>query len=95
MWLKLKNPNSQIRQDAILGILYNPPLHSRFFNNYEFEIFETELVNFCSRYDLIYVICDFNAQTAKLVDYSEHDHFRNEHFDLAVERTSYLTRNHK
>ena len=75
LWLKIKNDYTNIGNDIIIGIVYIPPLHSRFFNEDEYDIFESEVASKCSDFEYVYICGDMNAQTADMLDYTEQDNF--------------------
>lgn len=89
LWLKLKpltNQNSEI----IFGIIYIPPSQSRFFNDDELELLESEITSMCSKYDNVFLAGDMNAQTANMKDYTECDTFLADHFDFDADTRDFL-----
>ena len=54
----------------MIACVYVPSLQSRFYNNDEFECFETEVTEMCGKFDTVLLCVDFNAQTAELPDYT-------------------------
>ena len=76
---------TQLEQDIVFGIVYVPPAQSRFFNEDEFERFETEITSMCSSYDFVYISGDINARTAELCDFTPVDEFLSEYFDFDQE----------
>ena len=85
LWVKLDKSYAKSEQHIIFGVVYVPPTQSRFLNEDEFEIFQNEITDMCSKYDYIYLAGDFNAQIANLSDYTTADDFLGKHFDLDEE----------
>ena len=67
-WVKVCKSLLVTNYDILFGITYVPPLSSRFYNNDEFELFEYEITNMCSKYEYLYLCGDFNAQVGELSD---------------------------
>ncbi len=82
MWIKLHNTILSCEKDLIFGVIYVPPMQSRFFTLDEFEIAENEISAMNSCYENVLLVGDMNAQTANLVDYTENDDFLDKYFDL-------------
>ena len=59
----------------MIATIYIPPQHWRFFNDDEFDLFEQEIASVRSNFDYIYLLGDFNAQTATMPDYTVLDPF--------------------
>ena len=72
-------------QDIVFGIVYVPPAQSRFLNEDEFEMFETEITSMCSNYDFVFISGDINARTGELCDYTSLDDFLSVFFDFDQE----------
>ena len=47
LWLKLSKTAFHIDHDVVLGIIYQPPETSKFFNNDEAELLEIEISAMC------------------------------------------------
>ena len=90
LWLKIRNDYTHIGSDIVIGIVYIPPLHSRFYNDDEYEIFENEVAIKCSSFEHVYICGDMNAQTADLSDYTENDDFLTDFFNLDNETLTFF-----
>ncbi|MCG8034442.1 MAG: reverse transcriptase family protein [Candidatus Thiodiazotropha taylori] len=66
----------------MIATVYIPPQQSRFFNEDEFDLFEQEIASVRSNYDYMYLLGDYNAQTANMVDYTVLDPFLSEFFNF-------------
>lgn len=80
LWLKLRKNYTNSNHDIIIGVVYVPPTQSNFFNEDEFELFQSEITKFCSEHDYVYLCGDINAQTGELPDYTTDDEFLNRFF---------------
>lgn len=49
-WLKLSNKYTYLAEDIIFGGVYIPPIHSRFYNEDEYELFVNEITTMCGNY---------------------------------------------
>ena len=88
-WLKFTG--SEIVHDpVIIGIVYVPPLHSRFYSNDMFEVFDNEISEMSSKFEYLYLCGDFNAHTGELVDYTTNDDFISEYFQFNEDLTSFV-----
>lgn len=90
LWLKISKVLLRADSDLVIGITYVPPMHSRFFNNDEFEFFETEISQKCTEFENVILTGDFNAQTSNLPDYTEWDSSLDNQFDLDIETQQYI-----
>lgn len=94
IWVKLCKSLNGLRGDVILGAVYlHSPLHSRFYNDDEYSIFELEITEMSSKYEHIFMTGDWNSQTACLTDYYDtRDWNEFLHIDLMVSRimTKYM-----
>ena len=88
LWIKLCKSFHALHEDIVFGVVYIPPIQSRFFNNDEYSCFEHEIIDMSSKYNLMYLTGDWNSQTSGLLDYSESDDFISDLFDLDVETAS-------
>lgn len=79
-WLKLCKKYLKSNHNIIVGVVYVPPTQSKFFNEDEFELFQSEITKFCSEHDYVYLCGDINAQTGELSDYITDDKFLNRYF---------------
>ena len=63
-----------------------PPQTLRFFSENEYDLIEQEIVSVRSNYEYMYLLGDFNAQTATMVDYTTAGSFLSEmfHFDQDI-----------
>lgn len=50
---------------------------------------EHEISNMCSKYNEIYILGDWNAQTSNLADYTDNDEFFSNLFDLDAETDTF------
>lgn len=85
LWVKFDKNYTKLEQHIIVGIIYVPPSQSRSLNEDEFEIFQNEITDMCSRFDYIYLAGDINAQTADLADYTSTEGFLCRYFDFDKE----------
>ena len=69
----------------VYGVTYVHPIHSRFYENEEFDIFQTEVSQMSAQYELLFLCGDFNSQTAELADYTTCDTFLDNYFDFDVD----------
>ena len=88
-WLRVSKQYLGTEQDMMIATIYIPPQQSRFFNDDEFDLFEQEIASVRSNFDYIYLLGDFNAQTATMPDYTVLDPFLSEffNFDTDIDRT--------
>ena len=87
-WLELSKQCLGTDQDIMIATVYTciPPQTSRFFSEDEYDLFEQEIVSVRNNYEYTYLLGDFNAQTATMVDYTTADSFLSEmsHFDQDI-----------
>ncbi|XP_053405613.1 uncharacterized protein LOC128558990 [Mercenaria mercenaria] len=95
MWIKLKPQCTNLETDIVLGIVYVPPMHSRFYNDDEFELFESDIFAICSEYEHVYISGDFNAQTAEMQDYTKNDDFLSDFFHFDNDTISFFDQRSK
>ena len=81
-WLRVSKQYLGTEQDMMIATIYIPPQQSRFFNDDEFDLFEQEIASVRSNFDYIYLLGDFNAQTATMPDYTVLDPFLSEFFNF-------------
>ena len=74
----------------MIATIYIPPQQSRFFNDDEFELFEQEIALVRSNFDYIYLLGDFNAQTATMPDYTVLDPFLSEFFSFDADTIEHM-----
>ena len=69
LWLRIDHTVFNIQEDLILGVLYIPPIQSRFLNEDEFLCLESEITLMCSKSSYVCLTGDTNARTAQLSDF--------------------------
>ena len=69
-------------ENLILGIIYVPPIQSRFYNDDELSKLENEIMSVCSSNKYVTISGDINARTAKLPDYVKLDQYISDQFDF-------------
>ena len=74
----------------MIATVYIPPQQSRFFSDYEYDIFEQEIVTVRSNYEYTYLLGDFNAQTSNMDDYTTADSFLSEFFHFDQDTIEYM-----
>lgn len=74
-----------MNQDTLFGVTYVPPLHMRFYNNVECDLFETEICQMSIDYDYLHLCWDFNAKPSELKNYTTSDSFLGNQFDLETQ----------
>ena len=89
-WIKISGHGIHSNTDVMLGNVYVPPMSSRFYKIDEHELFKNEITDMCSKFELLYLFGDFNAQTGGLIDYTDCDEFLANMFDLDQETISFL-----
>ena len=81
-WLKISKSLLNTEQDLIIGVCYVPPQSSKYFNHDDFSTLEEEIMSTCGNNDYVYLMGDFNAQTANLNDYTSNDDSLDKYLDL-------------
>ena len=82
MWVQIDKHLIDTDENLILGIVYVPPIQSRFYNDDELSKLENEIMSVCSSNKYVTISGDINARTAKLPDYVELDQYISEQFDF-------------
>ena len=90
---KMSTKGYGFNDTIMFGIIYVPPMQSRFYNNAEFELLEQETQQMSREYEHIFLCGDFNAQTAQLPDYTSNDAFLSNHFNLDTDVQNYVNQN--
>lgn len=65
LWIKVSKNYINLENHIVFGVVYIPPMNSRFYNNDEFETFGTETTSMCSENE--HISGDFNAQTGEIL----------------------------
>ena len=89
-WLRVSKQYLGTEQDMMIATIYIPPQQSRFFNDDEFDLFEQEIASVRSNFDYIYLLGDFNAQTATMPDYTVLDPFLSEFFNFDADTIEHM-----
>ena len=92
-WLRVSKQYLGTEQDMMIATIYIPPQQSWFFNDDEFDLFEQEIASVRSNFDYIYLLGDFNAQTATMPDYTFVDPFLPEIFNFDTDTIKAWTKN--
>ena len=90
LWLKLSKTAFHIDHDVVLGIIYQPPETSKFFNNDEAELLEIEISAMCIDYNYVYLMGDMNARTSDIDDFTEVDDFMADYFEFDESLLNYF-----
>ena len=75
LWIQIDKTLFEIDEDMFLGILYIPPAQSRFLNDDEYFILESEITSMCAQSSYICLTGDMNARKSTLCDYITADSF--------------------
>ena len=81
-WLKISKSFCNTEQDLIIGVYYIHPQSSKYFNDDDFSALEEEIMSTCSNNDFVYLVGDFNAQTAVIKDYTCNDESLDKYHEL-------------
>ena len=92
LWLKLSKTAFHIDHDIVLGIIYQPPETSRFFNIDEAELLEVEISAMCIDYNYVYLMGDMNARTSADDDFTEVDDFMADFFEFDENLLDYFNK---
>ena len=92
LWLKLSKTAFHIDHDIVLGIIYQPPETSRFFNIDEAELLEVEFSAMCIDYNYVYLMGDMNARTSADDDFTEVDDFMADFFEFDENLLDYFNK---
>lgn len=80
-WLKISKKCTKLEQDIVIGVCYVPPQSSRYYNEDDFVQLDQEIMSLCSEFEYVFLTGDFNAQTAKLRDFTCSDNSFDKHLD--------------
>ena len=82
MWVHIDKHLIDTDENLILGIIYVPPIQSRFYNDDELSKLENEIMSVCCSNKYVTISGDINARTAKLPDYVKLDQYISDQFDF-------------
>ncbi len=83
MWVKIhRDMLTTINDDIMLGLIYQPPESSRFYNTDEAENLEVEITSMCIEHSHIYLLGDINGRVATRDDFTHVDEFISDYFEF-------------
>ena len=89
-WIKISKMYTNLEQDLLIGVCYVPPQSSRYYNEDDMLQLEEEIMSFCSTYEYVYITGDFNAQTARIRDFTCTDASLDKYLDLDQQTIDYF-----
>ncbi|MES9879996.1 MAG: reverse transcriptase family protein, partial [Sedimenticola sp.] len=92
MWVKIHHYMLTVNEDILLGLIYQPPESSRFYNADEAENLEVEITSMCIEYSYVYLLGDINGRVSNLDDYTCVDEFLSDHFEFDADLTEHFNR---
>ncbi|MES9882143.1 MAG: reverse transcriptase family protein [Sedimenticola sp.] len=85
MWVKLNKNMLTTSEDILLGLIYQPPESSRFYNADEAELFDVEITSMCIKHKYVYLLGDINARVSNFEDFTGIDNFISDLFEFDSE----------
>ena len=89
-WLHISEKYTKTQQDIILGVSYVPYQRSKYYNEDDFATLEVEVMSTYSKNEHVYLTGDFNAQTAKLRDFTSSDRSLDNYLDFDQKTIGYI-----
>lgn len=74
-WFSISNEITNTKDNILCGIVYIPPIGSKYASEDPYLELQHEFDNYCSRSENIVLFGDFNSRTANLPDYVTADEF--------------------
>ena len=75
LWISIDKHILHTDENIVIGTIYIPPSQSRFYNEDEIAILESEILSMCSDHKYVFINGDFNGRTSHLDDFTKLDSF--------------------
>ena len=85
LWLRVSETHHNKNNEAMLGVVYQPPESSRFLTEDEQELLEVEITSMCISNEVVYLVGDMNARVSNENDFIDADTFFSDYFDFDEE----------
>ena len=85
LWLQVSETQHNKINEAMLGVVYQPPESSRFLTEDEQELLEVEITSMCISNEVVYLVGDMNARVSNENDFIDADTFFSDYFDFDEE----------
>lgn len=82
LWLSIDKKITKTDENVVLGVIYVPPAQSRFYNEDEIAVLESEIMSMCSKYKHVFINGDINGRSSRLCDYTALDNFLSDMFEF-------------
>ena len=82
LWISIDKSVLDTDENVILGSIYIPPVQSRYYNEDEFAVLESEIISQCSNNKYVFINGDLNGRSSRLPDFTLIDSFVSDLFDF-------------
>ena len=82
LWISIDKSVLDTDENVILGSIYIPPVQSRYYNEDELAVLESEIISQCSNNKYVFINGDLNGRSSRLPDFTLIDSFVSDLFDF-------------